>query len=351
MGPKSVGSGGFDAISGRFLEQAPDRSSPEKAPRNEPTRYRHEYHYQQHVECCLLLLTEGVESHGEVNARGTRWPRGAGDVRRYAAANRRRCVTSDSLYTIEDRGPVRHLTIQRPQQKNSIPDGGWEALAVGFEAFESSDARVLVITGAGGDFSSGAELTAGTDLSNTVANHKRMRRLAVMATRLHRLSKPTIAVVDGVAVGAGMNLALGCDIVIGTERARFAEIFVLRGLTLDAGGTWLLPRIVGELRARELALTGRVVGAEEAATIGLITELVDSSDIDGAVDRHVAALLASSPLAQRFIKVGLDRSTSMTFEQALAWETQAQSILLAGDDFTEAVAAFLQRRDTHFNGD
>jgi 2-(1,2-epoxy-1,2-dihydrophenyl)acetyl-CoA isomerase len=271
-------------------------------------------------------------------------------VWRYAAATWR-CATTDPLFSIDDRGPVRHLTLRRPATRNAIPGDGWQALADGFVDFESSPQRILVIAGEGGDFSSGADLgDALDDVKSTVGNHRRMKIVGEMAIRLHRLSKPTIAVVDGVAVGAGMNLAIGCDIVIGTPRARFAELFVRRGLTMDAGGSWLLPRLVGELRARELALTGRIIEAEEAAAIGLITRLVDEADLDATIAEYVDALLAGAPLAQRFLKTGLDRSTTMTFEQALAWESQAQSILLAADDFTEAVDAFNERRPPDFTG-
>jgi 2-(1,2-epoxy-1,2-dihydrophenyl)acetyl-CoA isomerase len=170
------------------------------------------------------------------------------------------------------------------------------------------------------------------------------------ALALHRISKPTVAAVDGVAVGAGMNLALGCDIVIATERARFAEIFVNRGLTLDFGGTWLLPRLVGLARAREIALTGRMVGAEEALTIGLISAVVEHEGLADEAERVAVMLGAGAPLAQRFIKVALDRSSTMTFEQSLAFEGQAQATLLGSEDLFEGAAAFFQKRPPEFKG-
>lgn len=259
--------------------------------------------------------------------------------------------TATTLFTIDDRDLVRYLTLRRPATRNAIPADGWESLAGAFADFEESAQRVLVLAGEGGDLSSGADLgDDGVGFSSTVANHRRMRSVGEMALRLHRLPKPTIAVVDGVAVGAGMQLAVSCDVVIATERARFAELFVRRGLTMDAGGTWLLPRLVGELRARDLALTGRIVDAEEAAAIGLVTRLVASPDLDATVAEYVEMLLRGAPLAQRFIKVGLDRSTAMTFEQALAFESQAQAILLATQDFADAVEAFQQRRPPQFKG-
>lgn len=255
------------------------------------------------------------------------------------------------MFSIDDHDLVRYLTLRRPRTRNAIPAEGWAALAGAFAEFEESPQRVLVLAGEGGDLSSGADMSGDeARFESTVANHRRMRAVGDMALRLHRCSKPTIAVVDGVAVGAGMNLALGCDIVIATERARFAELFVRRGLAMDAGGTWMLPRVVGLVRARDLALTGRIVEADEAAAMGLVTRLVDSAELDATVAEYVDMLLSGAPLAQRFLKVGLDRSSAMTFEQALAWESQAQSILLATGDFSEAVAAFGERRPPRFEG-
>ena len=131
---------------------------------------------------------------------------------------------------------------------------------------------------------------------------------AAAATALHRLAAPTIAAVDGVAAGAGMNLAIGCDIIIATERARFTEIFVRRGLTLDFGGTWLLPHVVGRARALDLALTGRIVGAAEALDMGLVARVVAVDELEAAVSETAVDLAAGAPLAQRFIKTGIDRA-------------------------------------------
>jgi 2-(1,2-epoxy-1,2-dihydrophenyl)acetyl-CoA isomerase len=147
-----------------------------------------------------------------------------------------------------------------------------------------------------------------------------------------------------------MNLALGCDIIVATERAQFAEVFVKRGLTLDFGGTWLLPRLIGMARARELALTGRTVGAVEALEIGLVSRVVDTAELEETVDNLATELAAGAPFAQRFIKTGLSRSLDMTFEQAISYEDQAQATLLASDDLREGVAAFLEKRDPDFRG-
>jgi enoyl-CoA hydratase/carnithine racemase len=125
---------------------------------------------------------------------------------------------------------------------------------------------------------------------------------------------------------------------------------VRRGLTLDFGGTWLLPRLVGLARARELALTGREIEAIEAFEIGLVARVVPAEALEAEATATAEALAAGAPLAQGFIKSALDRSSSMAFEQAIRFEDQAQAVLLATDDFNEAVAAFTEKRPPHFRG-
>lgn len=253
--------------------------------------------------------------------------------------------------TITDDGQVRTLTMSDPQTKNAVPPSGWSELADAFDSFEASDRRVLVVTGADGEFCAGADMHRSAVVTPSAAdNAVRMRRTNSAAIALHRLSKPTIAAVDGVAVGAGMNLALGCDITVATERSRFSEIFVKRGLTVDFGGTWLLPRLVGLARARELALTGRILGASEALEMGMISQVVPDDGLDERVDDLARDLAGGAPLAQSIIKRAMDRSSSMTFEQTLSFEEQAQAILLGSEDLIEGAAAFVEKRDAEFKG-
>ena len=251
----------------------------------------------------------------------------------------------------EDRGLVRWLTMRASGTRNAVPETGWEELANAFAHFDESDLRVLVLTGADGDFCSGADLGPLEPAASAWTNTRRMQAPSAAALALHRVAKPTIAAVDGVAVGGGMNLALGCDLVVATERARFSEIFVRRGLTLDVGGSWLLPRIVGLARARELALTGRIVRADEALDLGLVVEVVPVERLEARVSELAEVLAAGAPLAQRFVKRALDRATTMTFEQTLFFEEQAQSILLGSQDVEEGAAAFREKREPRFRGD
>lgn len=246
---------------------------------------------------------------------------------------------------------IRTLTMSNPGRKNAVPPNGWAELADALDGFEASPQRVLIIRGADGDFCAGADMNKDAVSTPSAAdNAARMRRTNTAAIALHRLSKPTIAAVDGVAVGAGMNLALGCDLIIATTRSRFSEIFVKRGLTIDFGGTWLLPRLVGLARARELALTGRVFDAEEALSYGMILSVVGAEELDAEVNESAERLAAGAPLAQGIIKRALDRSSSMTFEQALSFEEQAQAVLLGSEDLAEGAAAFVAKRDAKFRG-
>jgi 2-(1,2-epoxy-1,2-dihydrophenyl)acetyl-CoA isomerase len=252
----------------------------------------------------------------------------------------------------DDRGAIRWLILNRPDRRNAIPGDGWAELKDAFVDFGASEQRVLVVTGAGGAFCSGADLdpAEAVDLADVAGRHRRMKVVGAAALALRRLPKPTIAAVDGVAAGAGMNLALGCDLVIASHRARFSEIFVRRGLTVDFGGTWLLPRIVGPQRAKELSLSGRIIEAEEALAIGLVLEVVDAEGLETRVTEIAASFAAGAPVAQRFTKLGLDRSGDMSFEEALAVEGQSQAVCFGTEDVHEGLAAFLEKRPPGFTG-
>lgn len=254
------------------------------------------------------------------------------------------------MFQVRDDGDVRWLTISNPSRRNAIPFGRWDELAAAFDDFATAGARVLVVKGDGEDFCTGAELGADLSLRSTATAYRAMDGVGAAALALHRIEKPTVAAVDGYAVGAGMNLALGCDVLIATSRARFSEIFVRRGLAVDFGGTWLLPRLVGVARAKDLALTGRMVDAAEASAMGLVSRVVEPDDLE-SVTREVAAdLAAGAPMAQAFIKRGLEASHQMSMHDAVAFEQRAQSVLFTTDDIVEGVAAFVERRDPRFEG-
>lgn len=258
-----------------------------------------------------------------------------------------------TMLNIEDHGAVRMLTLNRPDHMNAIPRDGWEELRAAFQDYGESDQRCLLITGTGGNFCSGAELTSEefNELTNRGAGEAAMRSPGAAAMTLHLLFKPTVAAVDGVAVGAGMNLALGCDIVIASDRARFAEIFVRRGLSIDFGGSWLLPKAVGRAVANDLAMTGRVIDAEEALAIGMVSRVVPADRLADAGRALADEIAAGPPQALRSIKRLLRASPDLSFRDAVAQENEAQAVHLISGDAREGVRAFLEKRPPNFTGD
>ena len=177
---------------------------------------------------------------------------------------------------VERKDGVVTVTMNRPERKNAANNKMLNELKQIFaEVEDSDDDRVMVLTGAGGAFCSGADLSDpdGPATDRSRSGLARMRRLGDVALGLHRVTKPTIAKVDGVAVGAGLSLALGCDLIVCSDRARLSMIFSRRGLALDNGASWLLPRLVGLARAKEIALFGGMWSGEEAAAIGLVNRV------------------------------------------------------------------------------
>src|SRR5688572_3194657 len=182
----------------------------------------------------------------------------------------------ESLEVPEADGVVT-VTLNRPERKNAINGKMWENLLATFRSAAVDDAvRVVVLTGAGGAFCSGADLSPG-GRGDDKHQLGRMRDVADVCLALHHLPKPTIAKVGGVAAGAGCNMALGCDLVVASDEARFSEIFARRGLSIDFGGSWLLPRLVGLHKAKELALFADIISAKEAEEVGLVNRVVPAS--------------------------------------------------------------------------
>lgn len=246
-----------------------------------------------------------------------------------------------------DRDGVRTLTLNRPARKNAINPELWRQLRDALrDAADDADLRTLVITGAGGAFCSGADIGTGDD-SHPV---EKLRRLSDVALALHALTVPTIAKVTGVAVGAGWNLALGCDLVVATPESTFCQIFSKRGLSIDLGGSWLLPKLVGLQQAKRLALLAETIDAGEALALNLVTWVVGAGEIDGFVDDLADRLAAGPPRALAQTKALLNQGADATLAEALAGETRSQILNFAGTDAAEAYAAFAEKRTPRFTG-
>jgi enoyl-CoA hydratase/carnithine racemase len=257
---------------------------------------------------------------------------------------------------VERAGGIVTLTLNRPDKKNAVNGRMWRELAYVFdEVADTRDDRVLVITGAGDGFCSGADLTDGGNadqLQGGVGTSLRqMRVVGRAALRLHEIPKPTIAAVNGVAAGAGCNLALGCDLIIASERARFTEIFPKRGLSVDFGGSWVLPRLVGLHKAKELVFLGDIVDAGEAERIGIVNHVVPHDDLDKTVTDLATRLAALPPIQLSVSKRLLNQSFSVSMADALEFEDVAQAMNFSSKDTAEAMLAFIQKRDPEFTGE
>ena len=262
----------------------------------------------------------------------------------------------DSLLVDRSEGVVT-VTLNRPEKKNALRLSEFDAIrAICDEVAWSPDDRVMVITGAGDGFCSGADLAPGGPGEGGIAPSvgysgiQRMTRIHAAALALHRLPKPVIAAVNGVAAGAGMNLALGADIIYASDTARFTEIFVKRGLTIDFGGSYLLPRLIGLHKAKELTFTGDIVTAAEADRMGLVNRVVPAAELMATVGELARRLAKSAPTALALSKEALNRGANTGIHEALAFEAQAQAQCFGTEDMGEAVAAFLQKREPDFKG-
>jgi 2-(1,2-epoxy-1,2-dihydrophenyl)acetyl-CoA isomerase len=251
--------------------------------------------------------------------------------------------------TVDDAGGVRTITMNRPERKNAINGTMWDELLAAFQAAgDDASVRVVVVTGAGGAFCSGADLSDGVNASS--AGLLSMRHVGDVCLALHRLPKPTIAKVGGVAAGAGLNLALGCDLVVASDDARFSEIFTRRGLSIDFGGSWVLPRLIGMHKAKELAFFADVIDAKEAADFGIVNRVVPAAELDAFVDDWAARLVASPPLALSLTKSLLNNGLAVSMSQAVEDEARAQTVNFNTADLVEAVTAFIEKRDPNFQG-
>ncbi|MGX1809193.1 enoyl-CoA hydratase/isomerase family protein [Nocardia sp. NPDC055321] len=240
------------------------------------------------------------------------------------------------------------LTLNRPRRKNAITLALWEALRDALnEIARDTRVRAVVLTGAGDAFCSGADVV---DSDPYAAPFPKLRAISDVAQQLHELAQPTVAKVRGVAVGAGWNLALGCDLVVATPDATFSQVFALRGLSVDCGGSWLLPKLVGMQQAKRLALLADTIDAAEALELGLVTWVAAADVIDERVDHIARRLAAGPPLAIAQTKALLNENADRTMREALAGESRAQAVNFATTDVPEAYAAFAQKRTTEFTG-
>jgi len=249
-----------------------------------------------------------------------------------------------------EQGPVARITLNRPDRLNSFTavmhDELRDALA------NLGHARVVVLTGAGRGFCAGQDLNdravapgEAVDLGETVETCWNP-----LIRTLTSLPQPVIARVNGVAAGAGANIAIACDIVVAARSAKFIQSFSAIGLIPDSGGTWHLPRLVGQVRALGLALTGEPLAADKAAEWGLIWKAVEDEALDAEVDAVAGRLASLPPLGLAAIKEMIRSSWQYSLDEELERQAGAMRRLGFTEDYREGVAAFLEKRTPNFTG-
>ncbi len=252
----------------------------------------------------------------------------------------------------EQEGHVATITLNRPDKRNAMSWVMFNEIRAAFElAAADREVRCVVVTGAGGAFCSGADLSDPANLVSSSADFKeRMRVIDGIVRSFIHCPKPTIAKVTGVAAGAGCNIALGCDLVVASTEASFAELFVKRGLVVDFGGTWALSRALPLARAKELAFLGDTISAEEADALGLLNRLCAPDEIDPVVKDLAERLAALPPQSLALMKENLNRAHERSLEENLGAEATAQTFMFGTEDMREAVTAFLEKREPRFTG-
>ena len=240
------------------------------------------------------------------------------------------------------------VTMNRPEKKNAANAVMWDELRDTWNALAvDPDVRAVIMTGAGDAFCSGADLGGqGRDRHQLIS----MNLIHQTVEALYSIMVPVIAKVNGVAAGAGMNMALACYLILASDQARFSEIFARRGLSVDFGGTWVLPRLIGLNRAKELAFFADVISAEQAAEFGIVNKVIPHDKLDSEAKDWADRLAAGPPLALAMTKRMLTLNASNDFKSALEAEGLAQTINFYTQDTKEAVAAFLDKRDPKFQG-
>lgn len=256
------------------------------------------------------------------------------------------------LVSVADR--CARLTLNRPDRLNALDVGLFEELGACLDDLaRREDVAVLVITGAGRAFCAGADLQSITeeiDCADPHAMRAYLRLVGEVVRKLVTIEKPTIAAVNGAAVGGGCNLALCCDLVLMREDAVIGEVYAQRGLVPDMGGTYFLPRLVGRARAFELAYFGDSLTAAQAAEIGLVNRCVPVDAFDAVVDEWAGRLATGAGRALGMIKTGLLASPLFDLDAALEWEAFGIAMAFATSDVKEALAAFREKRPPRYTG-
>lgn len=251
-------------------------------------------------------------------------------------------------------GRLARLTLHRPEAKNALRPAEWQQLASHLhEIKQRPDVRVVLICGSGGAFSSGGDLKTMPErlaLPIAVRREQLLRDGQVIQT-LYDLDLPVVASIPGVCMGAGLSLALACDLRICVDTAAFGAVFHRVGLSADFGLSWLLPQAVGASKAMQMLMTAAVLSAHEAKSAGIVHEVVPAAELETATIKLCEQLALGPKVAQAVTKKALHRSASADLATMMEWEAHSQSLLSKTSDTEEGVLAFIEKRSAVFRGE
>jgi enoyl-CoA hydratase/carnithine racemase len=244
---------------------------------------------------------------------------------------------------------VGYIILNRPETFNSLNDRMMiEFVQVVDEVASDPEVKVVVITGKGRGFCSGADMGHSLFTSTAAEIEQIINSWHQVPTKLRGMPKPVIASVNGAAVGGGAGLALACDIIIASEQARFGQVFANLGIHADSGATYTLPRLVGVARAMELFLTGRIVDAREAEAMGMVNKVVPAESLESTTKELAESLAAGSALALGMVKHSVYQALQTDLATALRREASCLAITAASEDCKEGTRAFLEKRKPEF---
>ncbi len=247
------------------------------------------------------------------------------------------------------------ITLNRPEKFNAFSGQmRQDLIEIIGEAGSDRNVKVVIITGSGKAFCAGGdvgEIAEGKSSAQTSKPSAKRHDMGKAVLAINTMEKPVIASVNGIAAGGGCNLALGCDIILASDRARFAQVFVKRGLHPDWGGIYFLPRLVGYTKAAELIFTGRIIDALESLEIGLVNHVIPHEKLMDQTRKMAEEIAQNAPIPIAFAKRGLQNFSQWNLAQAIDHESYAQEICMKTRDMTEGFKAFLEKRQPEFKGE